>query len=227
MAKELLGKGQARIIGDSLIGSAAGISADEWESRDKAAASGGKTSVPRTPNTEMVEVAPGVRMSKDTAARFNRTNEQIAAQESKKKTDWEASKTKVAESIEKTREDRKNRDEELSRKSKAFFADIKNRQSRDGDIRGMREEAEDRDRLARRNYRNLRRQISRGKVIDSDTLQAAIDERTAAREGLGSTKDWDDRGRNALFADLYEKRKKEREARGQYTSNTNNPYRGG
>lgn len=66
-AQDYLNKGQARIVGDTLVGSAAGISASEWDKRDKSVTSGNN---PLMPEKNMVEVAPGVKMGEDTARRY-------------------------------------------------------------------------------------------------------------------------------------------------------------
>jgi hypothetical protein len=71
-ARDYLNKGQARIVGDTLVGSAAGIPSSIWEKRDKAAAAGsvGAKNFPGPPSEKLIEMAPGVKMGEETAARY-------------------------------------------------------------------------------------------------------------------------------------------------------------
>lgn len=66
-AQDYLNRGQARIVGDTLVGSAAGISASEWAKRDNSAATGNFALMPEK---DMVEMAPGVKMGEATAQKY-------------------------------------------------------------------------------------------------------------------------------------------------------------
>lgn len=173
MAQEVLNKPQARIVGDTLVGSAAGISSSEWDKRDKSVASGNN---PLMPTREMVEVAPGVKMGLDTARNYYASRNNSIREENDKADQQKQSAGRVNTSMAQMRQSAKDRDEAFKQRSKDFFAGIAQRKS---------DEA-----LANQNLRDTRRAASNARLVEGAMRDALRRYRfTNGKEGALVTPD--------------------------------------
>jgi hypothetical protein len=173
MANDVLNKGQARIVGDTLVGAAAGISSSEWDKRDKAVAAGGK---PPMPTREMVEVAPGVKMGLDTARNYYASRNNTIMQENQTADRQRKAADTVNTSIAQMRQAAKDRDALSKQRSENFFAGIAQRKS---------DEA-----LANQNLRDTRRAASNARLVESAMKDALRRYRfTNGKEGALVTPD--------------------------------------
>lgn len=172
-AEQYLNRGQARIVGDRLIGAAAGISASEWDKRDKSIASGNNPSVP---SKEMNNVVAGgkVRMDDDTARVFNETNRTIArnsAAASPKTTPGQAAHNYLIKLTQTYKDDLLRGVE----RHKAFTSRLENE-------RIVKDQAETERRRANTNYtsvkaarRAIMKDIREGKSVNPETIKEVDD----------------------------------------------------
>jgi hypothetical protein len=228
MAQDVLNKPQARIVGDTLVGKAAGISAFEWDKRDKSVASGNN---PLMPKRDMYEIAPGVMGDKDTKGRYDTTTAAIS------KADADRAKS-FSDTFDKYQSDVYAKNKKITEEKRAAmspeasaarFENFKNgiaeREATNTKIDAELRNASEEESLARRNFRAIKRRVARGKFVDPETLQKATDYMAETRNSLGNSRNVDER-RAAVASNIDQlvKRRQEREAIGRYSSNPGNPY---
>jgi hypothetical protein len=233
MAQDVLNKPQARMVGDTLVGTAAGISASEWDKRDKSVASGNN---PLMPTREMQPIGKGAMADAATKERYDVS---LAASSAAEKAEADRAKS-FSDTFNKYRAgvDAENKKVTESQRaamtpeaSRARFENFKNsiaeRDATNAKVDAELRYATDEERLARRNFRALKRMVRRGKFVDPETLQKAADHMANTSNSLGNSRNVDVR-RNAVSANVQEliKRRQERET-SRYAQNPNNPYGGG
>lgn len=228
MAQDVLNKPQARIIGDTLVGKAAGISASEWDKRDKSVASGNN---PLMPTRKMQPIGEGVMADEGTKERYDKVtdymNDTAVARSARDADRSQAFYTNLNEKQKKITEAK--RAAMSPEASKARFENFKNdiaeREATNKQVDAELKNAAAEERLATRNFRALRRHIARGRFVDPETLQKAADYMAETRNALGNSRDVGVR-RAAVSSNVDQlvKRRQEREAMGRYSSNPGNPY---
>lgn len=182
-AQDYLNKGQARIVGDTLVGSAAGISASEWDKRDKAVASGNNPPMPK-PKQDMVEVAPGVRMGEKTANRYSANlafQNYLARPTTPDVTPEQAAKNYLA-----------NLTETRAKEQADSIARYNNFRNTRENERIVEDQAEKERAAENRNYSDLKsarramlKDLRAGKVINPETIQATNDLIRSAEKARG------------------------------------------
>jgi len=223
-ARDYLNRGQARIVGDTVVGSASGISADKWDNN-----LGDPKSL--IPKKDMVEVSPGVSMDQST---LDRTNQSILASNAAKSKDREARDAgvkKTQESIRKMWDEKKERDsgdtspEAGQRRYKSFVEARKQRESLGVQARQELELNRESYRNARLVDRAMRTALRRyqatngreGALVDPDRMEKATANLRDARIAMGPNRNSEDRlryVRNRILGKDEEELSRERRARG-------------
>jgi hypothetical protein len=197
-AQDYLNRGQARIVGDTLVGSAAGISASEWEKRDK---SGNNT----LPAKDMVNIDRGVRMDQ---ASYDRAIASIDAS-NKQKADARPNYELAKQSVDRIAKERDAAAAEKAKVSLTRYNNFRQGIDNEGDTgAAFRKDMEDKResvRLgaameqraarelgdARRAYRAatsaVREAERQGRAIDPNIMATASRNLSAAQKGAGDT----------------------------------------
>jgi hypothetical protein len=226
MAQEVLDKPQARIVGDTLVGAAAGISASEWDKRDKAGAA--------APTREMQPIGKGAMADAATKERYDVS---LAASSAAEKAEADRAKSFSdtfntyragvdAENKKVTESQRAAMTPEASKaRAENFRNSIADREATNNKIDAELRYASDEERLARRNFRALQKRVRSGKFVEPELLQKAAEHMANTSSSLGNSRNVDVR-RAAVASNLDKliKARQEREATGRYASNSNNPY---
>jgi hypothetical protein len=197
-AQDYLNKGQARIVGDTLVGSAAGIPASIWEKRDKAAAAGsvGAQNFPGPPSENMVEMAPGVKMGEETAGRYATNMRGAADAKAKARADMDSVLKKAQEFRTSIAKDNLPGGKSFEEGREKWQATLKAREDEKNlndlvkqDMQFAGREAAS----ARRNYYALERAQRSGKEVDPRLMQIANETLSRLESGLGPTNNVNDR----------------------------------
>jgi hypothetical protein len=215
-----------------LVGKAAGISAFEWDKRDKSVASGIN---PPMPKRDMYEIAPGVMADKGTKDRYDKAtdymNNMAVARSDQEARDAEKSKTFYAKLNDKQKKITDEKRAAMSPEASAarfenFKSGIAERTATNKQIDAEYRNAAEEETLASRNFMALRRRVARGKFVDPETLRKAADYMAETRNSLGNSRNVGER-RAAIASNIDQlvKRRQEREAMSsRYSSNPGNPY---
>lgn len=191
-AQDYLNKGQARIVGDTLVGSAAGISASEWDKRDKSVASGNN---PLMPTQKMVEV-DGVMMGEDTAQRYANNMRDQAERDKAALPDYAKANAAIQRMVD-TKRDRETKGGVAFEAGRSKWNETLKAREDEKNLNAMvnqdmqlasREAAN-----SRRNYRALEAAQRRGDTVDPRLMSLAEERLRAAEMGLGPTNNVDER----------------------------------
>lgn len=227
-AENLLNTPQARIVGDTLVGKAAGIPASEWDKRDASVASGNN---PLMPTREMQPIRDGVMADAATKERYDASvaaSSKVEADRAKQFSDaFNKYQSGVDADNKKVSDERRAAMTPEASKARAenFRNSIADREATNDKIDAELRYASDEERLARRNFRALKGMVRRGKFVDPQLLQAAAAHMADTSSSLGNSRNVGVR-REAVASNLDKliKARQEREAMGRYAPNPNNPY---